>query len=215
MPFSKKTRKLARLHFDRRRAFEDERLEEFRRRTEELSVEEEFPEKGKIAREIFGRPVGRGSEAVVFEVDDYRLLKLTIFPDNARAEYVIFSDPDFQKVTPEVYGHGPDWEWYVVERVRDIRRWEVMFKFFPTLESIDNLQDRVTAFSDILAELQSGGELPEIWSRMNRSEREWFEKIVRLHDLLDLDGLALFDIGPKNLGVDRDGNLVLFDILTQ
>lgn len=64
--------------------------------------------------------IGSGDEADVYALNEDIVVKVSN-RENLRGEYVIFADPQYDLVTPEVYGHDPDWHWIAVERVDSLR----------------------------------------------------------------------------------------------
>lgn len=60
--------------------------------------------------------IGSGDEADVYALNEDIVVKISN-RENLRGEYVIFADPQYDLVTPEVYGHHPDWYWIAVEKV--------------------------------------------------------------------------------------------------
>ena len=79
-----------------------------------------FEERGNYCREKLGRYIGYGSSRVVFQIDDYRVLKLAI--DITGIEQNKYEGRESEEkykynIFPVVYGHADDWSWLVSEYV--------------------------------------------------------------------------------------------------
>jgi hypothetical protein len=163
--------------------------------------------------------IGRGTEAEVYGLNAQTAVKKT-HPVNARGEYVIFADPQYEDITPEVRGHHPDWYWIAVERVEPFEpgAWERVFEYLPSFERVygDTPSYFMLAETFQNALLEANDQLtPEDirsqWDRVDSDERRWMNKVV---DIFNDLGMRIGDIRPSNLGVDQDGNLVVVDIRT-
>lgn len=172
--------------------------------------------------------LNKGSEAEVYELGPKVVIKASERPANARAEYVIFSDPRYDLVTPDVYGHHEQWAWIAVERVRPIEayNWDIVESFFQDLTSLMEETGPHTSLNqftihDVLSYVQDGkslgissldeSDVRSIWNRLRRDEKIVIQKIVDLYDDLGQD---VADVSPKNFGIDLDKKLVLIDIST-
>lgn len=183
----------------------DTDLDQFRHHVSQFSGEEAYDEALYMARTLFPH-LGTGSEATVFAIDDERVLKVSLSQKNIRGEYVIFADPQFDPVTPEVYGHGEDWHWMIVERFEPIRSWREVKGYFPNLWTFLPKGDPQEVLNSFLRE---GGN-PPWFENLHEDIRQWVHQVRRLHDRL---GNRIEDIRPSNLGVSRDRHFpVLIDI---
>lgn len=181
--------------------------------------------------------IGRGGEAFVYEINDDKVLKVSKYGENLRGEYVIFSDPQFHDITPDVYGHADDWMWMIVEQVNPLspHSWERLYDHFPTLEyeitrmsELDESKSshRASLINDLFECLgvkdERGSdrtlgsdrfltedEAKDVWNKMRTREKDWFQKVADLHRAL---GMEVSDIRPENLGEDNDRRLVLLDV---
>jgi hypothetical protein len=165
------------------------------------------------ARDYFD-VIGDGAEAVVFDVGSDKVLKIYRWhTEAARGEYVIFADPQFKDVTPDVHAHGDDWGWIVVEKVDVLKNWKKIERHFPELwEKALDLQVHERQHTNIhsaFSALIKNFDLYESTIESKR-EREWAQEVKRLHDVLGVEGR--FDIKPANLGTDSRGNIVLIDL---
>jgi hypothetical protein len=166
------------------------------------------------------RLIGEGHESAVYAYDRETVIKISPSPHNLRGEYIIFSDPTYRDMTPEVYDHGPDWQWMAVERVQPLDEesgWDRIFKeFLPGAARAFGFDrtDRVMALRKLLKDLQlkvnhTHRQL-KIFENLPPDEREWIEGIIEMYNAL---GLPVADIDADNLGITR-GHLVVIDINT-
>lgn len=180
---------------------------------------EYFADLRGLAEDMFER-IGQGRESKVYEVDGETVIKLSDHPVNLRAEYVIFADPDFRDVTPDVYDHGEDWRWIAVEKVEPASLSQAR-DAFDDLIDLYNEHERPHSNANILQDAieyvaQSMDpdvvppyKQPEWYDEIPSDERQKVESILDLYKTL---GLPVYDLKANNFGIDTDGNLVLVDI---
>jgi hypothetical protein len=158
--------------------------------------------------------IEQGAEAHVYEYGG-SVVKISEDTGNLRGEYIVFLDPDYEDITPDVYSHHPDWKWIEVERVEVLDDWDPFYRrtpeFFEHADSNDRFYTLIDLDEGILPNLQRGNP-PEWWNDIPSDEREFWNSIVDMHDSL---GLTVHDILPQNFGYDRRGNLVMIDIYTK
>lgn len=184
-------------------------IEEFEQRI--LIEADSFGDKQKIAKEMFDL-IADGWESFVFAVDQDRILKLSQFRRNLRAEYVIFSDPQFKHITPDAYDHGMGFQWITVERVDVFERWYELHKTFPELiDWLDGLPfagSTGRVLGEVMERVQEN-DPPSSFFDLPDRDREWVRQVTEIFDVL---GLVPGDMKPENLGIKDDGHVVLIDI---
>jgi hypothetical protein len=160
--------------------------------------------------------IGEGSEAKVYELNNRTVIKVAD-SEKTRGEYVIFADPQYRDVTPNVRGHHPKWYWIAVERVDPLEHgdWDRIFdhlsSFYDVYRDYDELKHPAAIFDQVLLDLdgQASFSIFDVWPQVREEEREWFHQVVEMyHDL----GLNVRDVRPENLGVTDGGDLVIVDI---
>jgi hypothetical protein len=165
--------------------------------------------------------LGRGSEGHVYQLNQETVLKIPDDKQNAKIEYDAFSDTNHREVTPQTYGHHPEWYWMAVEYVEPFRggEWDAVFEYLPAYQDMCRRRnkDPALAFRKVLSAIQFGTTPATrwalgVWRGLPPREYRWFEGIVGVYDDLDL---VVRDVIPENLGIDSDNRLVLIDIYTR
>lgn len=188
--------------------------------------------------------LGVGGEGAVYELGDEYAIKVSRYPREIRAQYLLLGDPTYEDITPTLHDHSERWFWFVMERVDAFSAWSQLHEFFPGIvEAVDAFELSDTGslhrggfpfvFTEILrarctedfetdiryTELDSFAleteTLRSIWSDyLSSDERAWFDKVAGMHQDLGLSCKRVGDIRPANMGRDDSGNLVVFDVWT-
>lgn len=195
-----------------RRYIEASKLERFKEEAKWASYSYKL---NNLAESMLGPPIGEGSEAKVYDAGSDKILKISSSAKNLRAEYVIFVDPQYQQVTPEAYDHGENWKWIVVEKVEPLGRdnWPELAKHLPHLKEKMEKRGKGFTYGGLWSVLLDIGKGNLSWLKdLPQDEKTFVLQVIDLHEKL---GLQSQDIRPENIGIDKDGNLVLIDIYTE
>jgi hypothetical protein len=173
-----------------------------------------------IAKDAGLKQIGSGGESTVFDLAKYSLgiekvLKIFYKEEVARGEYVIFADPKYQDVTPRAFDHDEEWRWITVEKLQPLEGWRTFYEQFESLYNHIFKPEVGYVPSNPGYELSKIIEREEEWSDkeyedlFSKEAIEWMNQIRNLHEDL---GLEVKDLAPRNMGLDRRGNIVLLDI---
>lgn len=180
---------------------------------EGASIYDRMEEAKEEAADYFPE-IGSGQEASVYRINPDWVLKIST-PVNIRGEYIIFADPKYERVTPDVHHAHPDWIWMVVENVDLLGGPGKIGRHFPSLKrEADEEGKRVSEMMSDLLVARYNGYRPFSYSGLSDEAKEWFDLIADMIQDLGLGEDAALDIYWENLGFDQSGNLVVTDIYT-
>jgi hypothetical protein len=142
------------------------------------------------AEEIY-KDVGFGVEAKVFRLAFDAVLKISS-PKNIRGEYVVFSDPTFKDITPNVYGVGENHKWMIVEKVDVLQSKHDVKEYFPTIYETFERRE----IEQALDAMSEGKEdfIESLW----RKEKRFLTDLQKLYE--SLGSKRILDLYHENLG---------------
>lgn len=173
-----------------------EKMEEFKRR-----ADGDLDKQMEVADELF-KKIGSGRESHVYEIDSEKVLQISN-PKTNKKEYHIFSDPQFDDLTPDVFDRGSEWGWITMEKA------ELIEPRNPTYNRMKEIAEQYVGrvpdpIGSLVASI-SAGEPPEGYDG-----NPFFDGLAEIYKKI---GKKPRDMIAENFGF-IDDQLVLIDIAT-
>lgn len=196
IPDTEKAKRAARLYL-KKASEEGSLMEEFKQRADGKSFERQID----VADELFQK-IGSGIESHVYRINSEKVLQISS-KENNKIEFMVFSDTQFDEVTPDAFKHGSNWGWITMENA------ELISPRNPTYNRVKGIAESYVGRSpdpigDLVASIWAG-EAPESYDG-----NDFFDGLAKVYKKI---GKRPRDMIAENFGF-LDGRLKLIDIAT-